>query len=629
MVQALAKRYWLSSEDTNQRLACKRSNAKAPKPANATMLRSLYVRDYAIIEELDVEFGSGLNVITGETGAGKSILIGALKMILGERADTDAVRTGAKKAIVEGIFDEAGIAPIREALEENEIEAREDVIMRREISASRSRAFINDTPATLDVVRRVAAELIDLHGQHEHQSLLRTEKHRELLDNFGSLGGLAQTYRDRYREVEELIAERNNLQRRREDLEERRQLYEFQIEEIDAVNPQEDEEDELEAEERVLENAEQLYESTARLYDTLYESTDAVHDQIVVARNELQDLARIDDDFAESLDEIQSAQIIVSEVAKFLQDYNARVEFDPERLSTIRERLSELERLKRKYGGTLESVLEHRREIGEEYALASDFDGSIEELSDKISEAQARLSDAAERLSEKRREVAARIEDAIEDELASLGMPRSRFEVRFERELREDGWIALSDGGNADEDGQARQRYEAFAHGVDRVEFFITTNVGEPPEPLKRIASGGEISRIMLALKTILAKSERLPILVFDEIDTGISGATAGKVGAAMSDLAQYHQIIAITHLPQIAALGDGHFAVTKKVAEGRTKTLMQRLSGEERAEEVATLISGADLTDAALENARELMAAGGDGAGEQENGGTGKRANG
>ncbi len=565
------------------------------------MLRSLYIRDYALIEELEVEFDSGLNVITGETGAGKSILIGALKMILGERASTEVIRTGARKAVIEGVFDEANTLALRALLEANAIEVQPQMILRREITPSQSRAFINDTPATASLLRDVAARLIDLHGQHEHQSLLRTETHLELLDNFGSLGGLVEGYRRHYDRVADLIRERDALVRREEELRQQRELYGFQIEEIDRVGPEPGEEEALEAERRILENAEQLYEVTARLYEMLYESDTAVHDQLVVARNELQDLARIDRDFEESLEEIRSAQIVVSEVAKFLQDYNARIEFNPERLEAIRSRLGELELLKRRYGGTLEAVLAYRAEIGEKYDLASDFEGAIERLNRQIAEAQTALTEAARRLSSKRREVAGRIEQAIVAELARLGMPHCRFEVRFEREEDPEGWIRFDD----------HERFTAYPHGMDRVEFYLTTNLGEGLRPLARVASGGEVSRIMLALKTILAKSDRLPILVFDEIDVGVSGAVAHKVGQSLHDLALYHQIITITHLPQIAALGDVHFVVEKTIEDGRTKTRIRRLSEEERAEAVATLLSGSEITEASLESARELIAVG------------------
>ena len=569
------------------------------------MLRTLYIRDYALIEKLEVEFDSGLNILTGETGAGKSIIIGAMKMILGERASTELVRTGARKAVIEGIFDEVGTSALRSLLEANQIEPLPQMILRREISHSHSRAFINDTPATLPLMREVAARLIDLHGQHEHQSLLRTEMHLELLDGFGSLGGLLSDYQDRYQRVAGLIKERDELVARERQLHQQKELYAFQIQEIDEVDPQPDEEGALEDERRILENAERLYEATARLYEMLYASEGAVNDQLVVARNELHDVYRIDKSFENALDEIKSAQIVISEIATFLQDYNARIEFNPERLEAIRVRLGELDRLKRKYGGTLEAVIDHRREIGEQYDLAANFEASIERLDDEITAAQQALSRAAGRLSAKRHEVAERIEQAIVAELDKLGMPNSRFEVRFARREDPSGWIHLPVA------GRAAERFAAFTGGMDQVEFFISTNVGEALKPLARVVSGGEISRTMLALKTILAKSDRLPILVFDEIDIGISGLIARKVGESMRDLAQYHQIITITHLPQIAALGDVHFAVEKFVEEGRTKTQIRRLEDAERAQQVATLMSGTEITEATLESARELMAAG------------------
>lgn len=566
------------------------------------MLRALYIRDYALIEELEVEFGSGLNILTGETGAGKSILIGALKMMLGERADTEMIRSGARKAVIEGIFDEADTPRIRALLEANAIDSASQLIVRREILPGQSRAFINDTPATVQLLREVAAQLIDLHGQHEHQSLLRTETHLELLDSFGSLGGLRATYQQHYETVARLVQERAALMARRRELQEQKERYAFEIEEIDRVRPQEGEQEALEAELRILEHAEQLYEATAHLYELLYESENAVHDQLVLARNELQDLVRIDPSFEEALQEIRSAQISVAEIAKFLQDYNARIEFNPERLEAIRVRLVELELLKRKYGGTLEAVLAHRAEIGRKYALATDFEGALERLDHQLAEAIQALSSAAQRLSAKRREVAERIEQAIVGELAVLGMPNSRFEVRFTQRPDSEGWIVMS------VPGREPERYVAFTNGMDQVEFYITTNPGEPLRPLARVASGGEISRIMLALKAILAKSDRLPILVFDEIDTGISGAIAHRVGERLRDLSSYHQIIAITHLPQIAAFGEVHFLVEKVIEDGRAKTRIRRLSDEERAHQVAALMSGAEVTEAALESARELI---------------------
>ncbi|MEM1043127.1 MAG: DNA repair protein RecN [Bacteroidota bacterium] len=574
------------------------------------MLRSLHIRDYALIEALEVEFDSGLNIITGETGAGKSILLGALGLILGERASTEAVRAGAKKAVIEGLFDDANEGGLPDLLRSHEIEPFPSgaLVVRREVSASHSRAFVNDTPATLAVLRAVAQHVIDLHGQHEHQSLLRTETHLSLLDDFGGLGGLVDAYRAPFEEVARLQRKRADLVRREAELQQQKTLFAFQIDEIDGVAPEADEEEALDAERRILENAETLYEATASLYELLYESEDAIYDRLVVVRNGLRDLARIDETFEATLAEMQAAEIAVEEATKFLQGYNARIEFNPERLEGIRERLGALEGLKRKYGGSLDAVLDHRKEIGATYDLAADFEGSIARIDGQIAEAQAALSEAAYRLSQKRHEVAERIEQMIQHELADLGMPHGQFVVDFSREPDANGWIAWPDGKDT-------VRLRALPTGADLVEFYITTNVGEAPRPLVKVASGGEVSRIMLALKTILAKSERLPILVFDEIDVGISGEVARRVGESMQRLGAYHQIIAITHLPQIAALGDHHFLVEKHVEDdpegARTKTTIRRLADEERTREVAALTSGEALSEAALESARELISAG------------------
>jgi DNA repair protein RecN (Recombination protein N) len=398
------------------------------------------------------------------------------------------------------------------------------------------------------------------------------------------------------------MRERTDLVKRKDDLAKQKELYGFQIEEIDRVEPVLGETDELEAERRVLENAETLYESTAALYESLGESDDALYDRLVVARNQLQDLARIDASFEDTLADVRSAEVVLKEAMQFLQDYNARIEFNPERLDEIRERLGELDYLERKYGGTIEAGLAHREEIGAAFELAANFDSAIAKLDEQVEEGKAALSRAAYRLSQKRHEVAERIENMIAVELAGLGMPHARFEVRFTHQDAPDGWVLL---------GTEGRQVTAFPAGADLVEFYISANLGEDPKPLAKVASGGEVSRIMLALKTILAKSERLPILVFDEIDVGISGEVARRVGESMQRLGAYHQIIAITHLPQIAALGDHHYRVEKVIEDERTKTRITRLADDERTREVASLTSGEALSDAALASARELISAG------------------
>ncbi len=565
------------------------------------MLRSLTIRDYALIEHLELRLEPGLNILTGETGAGKSILVGALKLILGERASTESVRSGARKAIVEGEFeayDEGAIGPL---LDGSGIERQPTLILRREVSESQGRVFINDTPATVQVLRAVAEHLVDLHGQHEHQSLLREATHGGMLDAVGGLGALVASYREVFARVRALVEERRDLSARERELARQKELWGFQVDEIDAVRPEADEEERLEAERRILENAERLHQATAALFDLLYESDGAVYDRLTIARNELAELVRIDPSFAEAAAEIRQGQIAVGEIAKHLQDYNARIEFNPERLEAVRDRLGAIDRLKRRYGGTLEAVIAYRAEIGAQHALASDFEGALRRLDARLESERAELSRAAALLSAKRHETAVRIASAIEAELAGLGMASCRFVVRFDVEEHADGWVTAPDG----------RRVQAFPAGMDKVAFHLSTNPGEEPRPLSRIASGGEVSRVMLALKSILAKSDRLPILVFDEIDVGVSGAVAQRVGERMKDLSAFHQIVAITHLPQVAALADAHFRVEKVVSDGRTRSAVRRLGEAERVDEVASLMSGAVVSESARASARELIESG------------------
>jgi len=561
------------------------------------VLRRLYIRDVALIEELEVEFDSGLNIVTGETGAGKSIVVGALKLILGDRASTDVVRTGARKAIVEGEFEAGEDERIVPLLRDNGIDVLPHLILRREVTESQSRAFINDSPATVGLLKEVASELVDLHGQHDHQSLLRSDTHMGLVDGFGGLDALVRTYKERRAVVEEVVSRRETMLSKERQLKQEHELLSFQIEEIDVVAPQDGEEDALESERRILENAEKLFEATSSLFELLYNSDAAISDLLIRARNELRNLVRIDDTFERTAQEITSAQISVSEAASYLQDYNSRIEFNPERLEDIRTRLIDFDRLKRKYGGTIEAVIAHREDIGARFDLAADFDGALSRLDAEFKTASEELSDVAGRLSAKRRAVASQIEVAIVSELADLGMPGSRFSIHLDYAEDGAGWIEI--------DGQ---RFVAGVDGVDRCTFYISTNAGVDPMPLARIASGGEVSRVMLALKSILAKSDRLPTLIFDEIDTGISGAIAQRVGDCMLALGGYHQIVAITHLPQVAAAGNSHFKVLKSVEDGHTHIHMARLSDAERREEIASLISGSEVTEGSLRSARELI---------------------
>jgi DNA repair protein RecN (Recombination protein N) len=571
------------------------------------VLKSLLIKNYALIEEVEVEFESGLNIITGETGAGKSILIDALSLVLGDRANSDVIRRGAEKAVVEALFDVSGNRRVKSFIQAQDLEIQDDLILRREISAKgHNRCFVNDTPVTLSIMQSLGDMLVDLHGQHDHQSLLRTETHIDLLDDFGGLAGLKEEYEASYGRLTLLFAELEELQSKERLLRERKDLYEFQIQEIDALTPQRGEEETLEAELRILENSEKLFEATSNLHQLLYEGEQAVYDQIVLARNQLEDLSRIDKAFEEIRNECASAVAIISEVAKFIQSYNSKIEFNPERLEQIRDRLGKLALLKKKYGGSVDAVIEHRQKIGREFALAENFEGEIVKLNDRIEAERRVCSAAAQRLSSKRREHVGKINGSVASELAKLGISNARFDVRIENR-------AVGKSNGTPQPARAyvklgREFYDATTKGIDLVEFYISTNLGEELKPLVKVASGGEISRIMLALKTILAKSERLPLLIFDEIDVGVSGRIALAVGKSLKTLSQFHQVVAITHLPQIAGLADTHFVVEKSEREKRTRTRLKKLELGERVEEVAKLMSGSQVTDAGLRGARELM---------------------
>jgi DNA repair protein RecN (Recombination protein N) len=564
------------------------------------MLKTLYIKNFALIDELTIEFGSGLNIITGETGAGKSILLGALGMVLGERANADVIRKGEEKAIIEAIIDVTNNKRVSELLKANEIETSDEVILRREISHRNTRCFVNDSPATLSLLHSISQLCIDLHGQHEHQSLLKVESHIRLLDDAGGLGGLVEEYRALFIMLKQSKAQLEELRQKEKNLREKRTFYEFQLKEIDEVAPEPDEWETLQTEQKILENAERIFSSTNTLHEILYANDDSVHNRLVEARNILQDLARIDKSFSDAANDAQTAQALVDEITKFVQRYNSRIDFNAERLEELRERLSALASLKKKYGGTIADVLAYREKIAKEIELAENFEEEIAKWEKRIRGQQESLSDIAERLSQKRKETANRLSRAIVEELKKLGIPEGRLEVRFSATEDKEGDILING-----------TRYAANANGYDEVEFLISTNLGEDVKPLAKVASGGEISRVMLALKTILAKSDRLPILVFDEIDTGVSGKIAQAVGFSMKDLSRYHQIIAITHLPQIAAMADVHFRVSKKLVKQRTVSSVEVLSDEEHKKEVARLLSGTDITEAALQSAAELIEAG------------------
>lgn len=566
------------------------------------MLVDLFVRNFALFEEAEVEFGPGFNVLTGETGAGKSLLVGTITFVLGAKAGAELVRRGAREAIVEATFDVSNAPLARRAAEEAGFEPEDGLLtFSRELSASgRSRFRINGRTATLSVVRSIARFLIDVHGQHEHQSLLDVGRHLDFLDSLGGekVESLRREVEGLYREWRALLEERERIVSSERERAQRLDLLQFQRREIDAANLRPGEEEELRREREILANAERLHEAAAAAYKLAYESEEgqAAADLLGEAAEALEGAVGIDGRLKGPLEALSQAMSLVEEAARELADYVESLEFDPRRLEEVESRLDLIERLKRKYGDTVEAVLEYRRQIEQEIEELSTAEERLEEVERRISEVGRELAERAKRLSEERRKLARELSRRMRGELSELAMPQAKFEVALRVEPSEEGieW-----------DGR---KVAIGPRGADKVEFLFSANPGEPPGPLSKIASGGEMSRVMLALKSVHAWESQVPTLIFDEIDIGIGGRTALAVAAKLRKVADRTQVLCVTHLPQIASLADHHFVVEKVEEGGRTRIVVEKLAEEERAREIARMLGGEELTPVTLRHAEELL---------------------
>ncbi|GAB5410080.1 MAG: DNA repair protein RecN [Balneolaceae bacterium] len=561
------------------------------------MIQSLYIKDFALIDELEVQFGEGLNILTGQTGAGKSIIIGALNMILGERADTEVIRRGANKAISEATIKTVGNRFFKKLLQENDIELREYIILRREIRQTGSRAFINDTPVTISTLKAVGDLLVDLHGQHDHQLLLREENHRGVIDSFGEIEPILNAYQIDFSKMKLLKKELSSLKKRESTLQEKTELYRFQVNELEQARLSIDEEKELIAEMNLLDNAEVLDQKAAAISELSENNEVDILQLLNSLKLNLEDLARIEPEFESYLEEINAARVSINEAVQFAERYRNGIEFNPKRLEKLRQRQTELNRLQKKYQRDIQSLISYLGDIQRELSLADNFDLEIEKLEKLISDQGKELTNSAKKLHLERINIGKRLSSSIEEELSKLGIPHAKLSVRVDWIEKDSGWIEV--------DGI---RVDCEDYGCDEVRLFISTNKGEEPKPLAKIASGGEISRVMLALKSILAKEQSLPVMIFDEIDTGISGEVSEKVGRSMRVLSKYCQIVAITHQPQIASQAHHHYKVMKTEEEERTITKILSLSQEEHIYEVASLMSGAEISESALNSAKELI---------------------
>ncbi|MFU8813414.1 MAG: DNA repair protein RecN [Balneolaceae bacterium] len=562
------------------------------------MIRTLYIKDFALIDELEVVFDRGLHVLTGQTGAGKSIIIGALNMILGERADTEVIRQGADKAIAEATIYMGENPTLKTLLEEHEVEVTEELILRREIRQSGSRAFVNDTPVTIGVLKKVGDQLVDLHGQHDHQLLLKEEHHQEVIDQFEQVRPALENYRTAYLAMASLQKELAALQRRERELNEKSDLYRFQLKELEQAELQPGEEEEIESEMNLLDNAEDL-DQKADAIATIGSGDDvSLIDLLNTIKLHLEDMARIEPEFKNYLEEVSTARISIQEAIQFAERYRSTIEFNPQRLEALRQRQSELNRLQKKYQRSIPELIRYQNELRQELNVAENFDLETDRIKQSIADQQTVLKEAAMALHRRRQEVGESLSAQIVESLKNLGIDHGAFRAEVAWQFSNDGWISV--------DGQPVQ---CLPDGCDEIRFFISTNKGEEPKPLSKIASGGEVSRVMLSLKSILAKEQHLPVMIFDEIDTGISGHISEKVGRVMRSLSVHCQIIAITHQPQIASQAHHHYRVEKSEEQGRTITSITKLSDEDHIREIAGLMSGEEITDSAIRSAKELIA--------------------
>jgi DNA repair protein RecN (Recombination protein N) len=570
------------------------------------MLRSLFIKNYALIEEMTVQFGRGLNIITGETGAGKSIILGAFGLLIGERASSDVVRQSATKAIVEAEFELEGNPKLAQFLKQHELEGENGMLLiRREVQAKgSSRGFINDTPASTQLLKELGDFIVDLHGQHEHQSLLRTDGHIVLLDEFGGLESLVDDFRAVRSEFNALKKDLDELRSKENRLKEERELYEYQLAEIVAVGPVPNEDHDIEEELRKLENAEELTDAANEIHELLYELDGSAYEKLNDTKSRLEKLIKFDPTLEEQLKEIKSSIASVEELSRFFNKYPDKLQYEPARLTELRERIQSITRLKKKYGnGSLDAVLAKKRDLEERLEPGASVEEKKAEIEKQLRTLSIKASKISSELTKNRKAIAIELEPQIATILKRLGIEHSKFEARFSQHPAgtDDVPLVMIEGA----------ALQANSRGADDVEFYLSTNAGEAPKPLTKVASGGEISRIMLALKTVLAKSDRLPLMIFDEIDVGVSGRVAQAVGRAMKELGAQHQIIAITHLAQIAAFSDAHYLVEKKTQGGMTYSNLNKLSDERHVEEVARLIAGADLSESSLLAARELISEG------------------
>jgi DNA repair protein RecN (Recombination protein N) len=562
------------------------------------MLVQLHIENYALIDHVVVEFGPGFNVLTGETGAGKSLIIGALGLVLGQRAQTDMIREPGRRTLVEALFDIASYPDLQQRLKTLDIAVDDtNLLLKRVMTKNGSRCYINANLATLPMLQGIGQHLIDILGQHHHHTLLQREQQLSLLDAFGKhtqeVQGLRQAY-DRYQDLRRAWQQlRHSEQARLQRLD----VIAFQLQEIDQAALQPDEDEQLQQERHLLQNAEKLNDLAQEAYTALYRREASALELAGTALDQLSQLAALDPQQEGLRDALQESLYVLEDVAHSLRDYGDRMDVDPLRLQRVEERLALLARLKRKYGATIADILAHRDTIARERQSWDQHEERLEALEADLKKSRQSLKSLAITLSDKRRQAAVRLQQAVQQELQELNMSHPVFQIDCTLRRQAQGDFTV-----------ATEPVALTADGMDEVTYLFSSNPGQTPKPLARIASGGELSRVMLALKSVLAREDQMPTLIFDEVDAGIGGQTATIVGDKLRRIAHSHQIFCITHLPQIASHGDQHYRVEKSADASTTTTRLRTLNFDERIEEIARMSGSAEITDIARRHAEEML---------------------
>lgn len=542
------------------------------------MLKELRIKNLAIIDDLKIRFEKGFNVLTGETGAGKSIIVDALSIALGNRAQSDLVRSGEKEADVQAYFEMD-----RDDISALGIDTSGELILRRSVAnTGKSRAYINDTMVSLQGLLNVGRGIVDIHGQHEHQSLLSIDKQKLLLDSYGKLHAERDKVETLFKEVQGLNKERNELRQKIKEKSQRLDLLRFQIQEIDSASLKHGEKESLIEEKTVLSNLSRLKELTEQVYSMIYSSEGSCTEKLSSIIKKVREMSSIDSSASEILNLLESAIPFIEDATISLRGLKEKYDIEPDRLSEIEERLELIKKLEKKYGEGIEAIFSYRDGAEKELKSLEHTDERLNYLDAEINMKEDMLIKSANELSEKRKMVAKEIEELVMKELSELSFRN----VEFKIDIKE---VPIT------------------STGIDRIEFLFSANIGEPTKPLSKVASGGELSRIMLALKSILADVDNIPVIIFDEVDAGIGGKTAERVGKKLKAISKRHQVLCTTHLAQIASLGDLHLKIEKVNKDGRVSVEVKELSGDDRVNEIARMLSGR-ITDVSLKHAKELL---------------------